>query len=195
MRRVVTETFEVFYLPELMPTAYSRAVDALVAARADLWEMPMGDIGMVAEDIMYALGQALGDPRVGDFGEGDYPGVDGLSVEGWSFENAPSVAVDGNLTRQNAPGLPWVPGIEEVWLVPEGIYRMNRTEITVWSPNARGIEVQRKAMLEAVYAALAKAEQAGLAAVRYATSRAAVIADAEANELEFLHDGTPYAGS
>lgn len=192
MRKITVESFEVYELDELMPSARTRALDTLVEARSQLWQGPVRGEEQTARAIMLAFGREVDCNRMAGFDRSDFPGVEGVTVDGWDFQNAPSVALDGRLTRENAPDLPWVPGIPWVELESHGVYRLNATTVTLAPGVSIGNNVARKEMEQAVYAALGRAESAGLAAVQRLTTRAAVAEQAAMAGLEFLRDGTLY---
>lgn len=114
--RVEHKIIEWFTLAELKAredrNAYDKARDTLDVT---LWNDGVHTEG-VAESIRYAFGGAVKAPGWDTFGEGDFPGVQGVELHGWDLERGSFVEFVGTLTRENAPGLPWHGWLEEVLL-------------------------------------------------------------------------------
>lgn len=113
-----------------MPTAHTRyswkftELDDETKAKAvenvaeklggDWWDE--GDIESVRQVITYQLAEKVKAPDWDTYGSGDFPGIDGVKLDGWDIERGNHVALTGTLTRENAPGLPWVDGVGDVTL-------------------------------------------------------------------------------
>lgn len=196
MRVIAPKAYTVYLLDELEPAAREWAIDQVMARRAkdgwDGWEYRAG-WAQVRNAIAHAVGVAVGDPAAEDCGPDRYPGLDGVEVEGWDFWGAPSVALEGYLTSENAPGLPWVPGIESVELASFGVLRANNTALTLHlSTRATDDTPSREEqgeMLRQAYEILFTAQQAGLTAWKDVTSREGTAASLIAGRYEFLANG------
>ncbi len=112
MRDVTTR---VYRFDELTDTAKERAVDVIrEKLGGDWWDSV--DLDDVQDAMVYTLAEELRAPGWDTYGVGDFPGIDGVQVDGWDIERHQSLALSGTLTRDNAPALPWVDGIEQVEL-------------------------------------------------------------------------------
>lgn len=114
MRTDVIST-DVFTFAELSPAAQERAVEILREKLGGVW-WDQHDNDSVAAAMLYSLASALGTPAHGNHSEDDFPGIDGVRLDGWSLDRGQCIAVSGHLDRGNAPGLPWVNGISHVTL-------------------------------------------------------------------------------
>lgn len=200
----------VYTLDELSPEARERALDKLREERNAGWDD--GDRQSIAEVIVATLAEKLGTPGVQDYGVSDFPGIDGVEVEGWDIDRG-SIAVAGTLTRDNAPALPWVLGIEHVELTCK---RSDYTVVDVadadpecscetadrLSPHEPGCPVvrispatdeQRDTMEQAVRDAISAAIAAGQAEWEYQTGDECLSGNAEANDRQFTEDGDIYS--
>jgi hypothetical protein len=196
--RVEHKIIEWFTLAELKAredrNAYEKAKDALDSA---LWNDGMHTEG-VGEAIRYALGGAVKAPGWDTFGEGDFPGVQGVELNGWDLERGAHVSFAGILTPENSPGLPWHAWLEDVRLIA------NRYGTTIsptdsedaphipWSTPAGGFSDEqqelfalRDAMEAAVQEALGDALSAGQKEAEWYSSEEYLDETAEANSWEF----------
>lgn len=120
-------TIRLFDVDELSEKAQARAVEA-VREKLDgpWWDTSDNDD---LEAVMIAtLAERLGTPGWDTYGVADFPGIRGVTVVGWDISRGYSFAVTGILTRDNAPALPWVDGIDQVELTG---HRSDATTITV----------------------------------------------------------------
>lgn len=174
---------------ELSDEAQGRAVEVVAGKLGgDWWDS--GDVENVSETILYKLAGILKSPGWDSFGEGDFPGIDGVSLAGWDVDRGGCIQVDGTLTRSNAPGLPWSDAVGDVLL-----------ESTTYGTNV-GVEegegdrpeaAQRDACLalaEVVQDALSEALSAGREQVEYISSEDNARAHIEAIEPDFNEDGS-----
>lgn len=211
--RTITHRTTVYTLDELTAEARAAAI-ANVSEKltGDWWDTH--DIERVTETIVYALADALKTPGREKWGVGDFPGIEGVKLSGWDIERGQSVLFDGKLTRENAPALPWVNGIEAVELDA----KRDHTYITVeesepectcppngsWlspheaacptnAPNPATTD-QHKGLREAARDAIHKAWEAGRQEGDYIGSAQYATEDIEANERLFHADGALYAG-
>jgi hypothetical protein len=124
--RTITMSVTVYSFDELDPQAQDHAIEQVRQQQIDApWDST--DIEMIEESIVYALAEALRAPGWDTYGEGDFPGIPHLNLREWDLDRGQSLTVSGYLDRANAPGLPWVDGIDAVEL---GAVR-HGTEITV----------------------------------------------------------------
>jgi hypothetical protein len=154
--------------------------------------------------IRYTLANEFGTPGHGDYGVGDFPGIDGVTLDGWDLDRGGYLSLSGALTRENAPRLPWTDGVVEIRLRARHEYTSidvetdendvdphQERDLTVVREECRGLaNAMERAVEYAVHAAL----KAGRAEVEYKTSAEYAESEIEANEREFLADGTPYFG-
>lgn len=182
--RDITKT--VYTFDELSETAQDRAVELVREKLAGGW-WDSSDIDDIGNEIHLAFAEALQSPGHADYGPDDFPGIDGVTLEAWDTDRR-DVAFRGVLTRENAPLLPWVDGLDVVWL------RSSRTRSSVDPLNVDGVEASKEAhdeMIDAVVAALEEAILAGSMAVEHKTSDETARDWCENNEVqEYEEDGT-----
>lgn len=111
---IVTTTVTVCKFSELTEAAQTRAVELIRQRLSDGWD---GADSIDIRDVMIAtLAEKIGTPGVMDYGVADFPGIDGVTIDGWDLERHQSLAVSGILTRKNAPALPWTSDVDHVQL-------------------------------------------------------------------------------
>jgi len=98
-------TFFTYSFDELTEEAQATAIDAYREARDDAWDS--SDNESLAETMLYTFAEKLRAPGWDTYGSGDFPGIPGLTVEGWDLDRGESYVVRGTLYRDDAPGLPW----------------------------------------------------------------------------------------
>jgi hypothetical protein len=125
------ETIRVYGFAELSEQAQARAIEVLCARLAGSW-WDSGDNEDVRNAMVYELATKLGTPGHDQYGEGDYPGVPGVTVAGWDMDRHQALALDGRLDRDNAPALPWTTGLDHVELSG---YRSETTRVEVITGN------------------------------------------------------------
>lgn len=124
MREEITRVYK---FGELTDAAKERAIESIRGKLGgDWWDSADNDD--VQATIVYTLAENLRTPGWDTFGEADFPGVGGVEVDGWDIERDQALAVSGTLTRDNAPGLPWVDGIEQISLTG---HRSDSTVVTL----------------------------------------------------------------
>jgi hypothetical protein len=206
MREITTE---VFGFDELTETAQERAVEAVRERLAAGWDDV--DIEAMRFAIATKLSEVLKSP-----GWEENETTAGVTVAGFDADRGQALAVTGRLDRDNAPGLPWVDGIERVDL---GSYRSEHTRVAVVeadpecseecsadadpaTPHDDGCPMvesspvtreQSNALEQAVRDALHDAWQSGVQECEYRTSKKRAREDIEANGHEFTEDGALYA--
>lgn len=100
---------------ELSDDAKQTAVETIAGKLAgDWWDE--NDIERVSETILYKLAEIFRSPGWDTFGAGDFPGITGVTLDGWDLERGAHVLVRGHLDRDNAPGLPWTDSVGGVTL-------------------------------------------------------------------------------
>ena len=190
MVRTITTTITVYEFAELSAQAQERAVQVVSGKLMNEW-WGGHDIARLRETMVYELASKLGYPGLGDHGVYGFPGIDGVELYEWSMDGPNYVAARGTLTRDNAPGLPWVEGMVEVMLTSGG----DHTGIDVlpgWDTEQE--RVAYDAMEKAVKDALAAALQAGVEELEYMSSATYARNHIEGGEWLFLADGQLYEG-
>jgi hypothetical protein len=100
---------------ELSEAAQRKAVETVAGKLGgDWWDQ--ADTDDIGATIQYQLAEVLKSPGWDTVGEGDFPGIDGVTVQGWDLDRGDYVSVGGALTRKNAPGLAWPDHAEHVEL-------------------------------------------------------------------------------
>lgn len=193
MRTIMTEDFEVYELDELDPEARLAAIWNVRHQLTGPW-WGETDIESIAEEIVYGIANQLASPGWNTFGAGDFPGIDGVQLVGWDVERDLSAQLDGTLTRENAPALPWIDEIHAVRLssAPRGGHTF--IEVVVEDVEAVEPDAMVSTMRDAVLAAIDYGLQDGRAQLEYLTSDARAEEDALANGREFYADGRLYQG-
>ena len=108
-------TDRAYRFDELTDAAKERAVQSLRERLSGAW-WDSADTDDVTATMVYTLAEKLGAPGWDTYGVSDFPGIDGVEVDGWDIQRNQSLALSGKLDRDNAPALPWVDGIEYVEL-------------------------------------------------------------------------------
>ncbi len=203
MREITVYSFD-----ELSEDAKEKAVAGIREKLAgDWWDS--SDIEDISAVIVAALAQKFSTPGWDQYGVDDYPGIPAVSLEGWDLDRGQSIVLKGQLTRDNAPALPWVPGIGAVELDPKRdhtylVIEEENPECTC--PSALWLEghlddcpgeldnpatvEQRTALDQAVRDAMEDAWKAGYAESEYKTSDERAREWIEGNDPEFFEDGT-----
>lgn len=204
----ITTSVTVCTFDELVPAAQDRAVQHVAewkAARG--WDS--ADLELIESAMVYTLADALKAPGWDTCGEGDFPGIDRVTVCEWDLDRGQVLALSGWLDRDNAPGLPWVDGIESVQLTA---IRRGGTEVEVvtaepectcpvetWrhepdcAPVASPVDPEQvSALQDAVTGAIHAAWVAGRDELEYRCSTEYARDRAQNNEFEFTVDGELY---
>lgn len=188
MREITPDSFTVYSLDELQPDAREAAIDGIrELLGGDWWDS--GDIDDITSVMTYTIANKFGTPGHGDFGVGDFPGIPDVKLNGWDLDRADYVNLDGYLTRENAPALPWVDGIIEVALKS----RRDHTSIEVEFDDtltADDIQLADDAMTSAIRDAMHEALRDGRAEMEYKTGP--VWAAEVGADREFYDDGRMY---
>lgn len=112
MREEITRVYK---FDELTDAAKERAIEAIrEKLGSDWWDSADND--GVEATMVSTLAENLRTPGWDTHGVGDFPGIDGVQVDGWDIGRHQALAVSGTLTRETAPGLPWVDGIDHIAL-------------------------------------------------------------------------------
>lgn len=203
-RTITTDDFEVYQLDELEPVAREKAIEAIAnKLGGDWWDS--NDIDDVSDVIRYTLANEFGTPGHGNYGVGDFPGIDGVELDSWDMDRDGYVGLRGTLTRENAPRLPWQDGIVEVTLTAGRDYTsvsvdIDEDEVDLMNlpdlghNRADRVRFIEGAMEQAVEHAMHAAIKSGRAEIEHKTSEEYAEGMIEANEYEFEADGTPYSG-
>jgi hypothetical protein len=191
MRTIKNEDSNVYTLDELEPDARERAIENVAEKLGGEW-WESSDTDDISAVMRYTLANKLGTPGHGDWGVGDFPGIDGVELRSWDLDRGSYLGLKGTLTRENAPALPWSDGVIEVTLTEGRDYTSISVEFDdeMATPDIELIEGQ---MDEAVRDAMHEAMRDGRAEMEYKTGPECAREDIEANEREFYEDGTLYA--
>lgn len=175
---------------ELSDDARDRALADVAAKLGGEWWDSFHD-EQVSDSIMYRLASALRSPGWDSFGEGDFPGIDGVKLIGWDVGRGSHVQVSGRLTRENAPALPWSDAIDGVELGGDAY----GTSVTVFESldDERSQEALEQACMyfrQAVQDALAEALHAGREQADYMCSTEYAAQWIDGNDPEFYENGS-----
>lgn len=180
-----------YTLPGLKAHDENAFEQALANLDAMLWE-DGANRESVGEVIAFKFGEKVGDPAQAQYGPGDYPGVPGVQLTAWELERGAFVALDGTLTRENAPALPWNDWIEEVRLLSASrmgtVISVEESDTTPYHGSPE-LTVLLAAMEEAVQDALGEALSAGQKEAEYRAGEENLLELAEANEWLFTEHG------
>jgi hypothetical protein len=182
----------VYQLAELSDEAQERAVrDVAEKLMGDWWDSD--DADRITEIIVFTLANEFGTPGHGEYGEGDYPGIPNVKVTGWDLDRGQSVEITGSVTRENAPRLPWVDGIESVQLTSRG---PGPDFEVIFADGVESSDLGQPTtdMEQAVRDAIHAAWKSGRSELDYRDSAEYARQEIEANEREFNEDGSLYLG-
>lgn len=99
---------------ELTDEAKLKAVETIAGKLGgDWWDNH--DTNRVGDTIRWELGRTLKSPGWDTMGQEEFS-LSGIQLNGWDVDRGSHVAVEGTLTRESAPGLPWADGVAEVQL-------------------------------------------------------------------------------
>ncbi len=190
-------TNKVYTFDELSEDAQERALGEIVRVLEQGWDS--GDNEDVRDTIVYTFAQKLHSPGWHTFGPVDFPGVDGVTVDGWSMDRYQALAMTGTLTRDNAPALPWNDDIDHVVL--KG-WRSDSTSVDVIATEGESTHEEsdpdgtplsprflRSALKQVVHEALSEAWADGEREADYKTSTE-YARELATDQYEFNIDGT-----
>lgn len=182
--RTITTTTTIYSFTELDERTQDKAVEAVCRMLSATWDTFNDD--NIRDTIVYKLAEVLRSPGWDTYGEGDFPGIDGVKLDGYDLGRGQSIDVKGALDRDNAPALPWREGMEQVVLGDR-----NYGAVYVRADE----DVETMYIIDAAEAALSSAWEAGFEQYQYLSSDEYArewIAD---NLPEFTADGELYTGS
>ena len=191
MREINPDSFTVYSLDELEPDARRKAIEGIAELLGgDWWDS--SDIDDISDVIRYTLANKFGTPDHGKYGVGDFPGIDGVTLESWDLDRGSYVGLRGTLTRENAPALPWDDDIDSVSLTAGRDYTSISVEfIDDAELTSDDAQIVSDAMEQAVRDAMHEALRDGRAEMEYKTGEE--WAEQVASDREFHADGTLYA--
>lgn len=102
----IAHTRYAFKYEELSDNAKQTAVETVAGKLGGEW-WDSNDSDRVSEAITYKLAEIFQSPEWDTTGEGDFPGIDGITMSGWNLDRGSYILASGTVTRENAPGLPW----------------------------------------------------------------------------------------
>lgn len=129
MREVTTR---VYTFDELAPAAQERAIEATREMLARTWDGH--DNEDISNVLTCTLAEKFGTPGWDTFGVADFPGIDGVRIDGWSLDERQALGVTGSLDRVNAPALPWVDSVDSVVLHSSRQDRITNIEVMAADP-------------------------------------------------------------
>lgn len=211
MRTIVTSV-TVYTYDELSDDVKDKAVSHIRdLLNGEWWDD--NDRQDITSTMMSALADKFGTPGREEYGIDDYPGVPGIRIDGWDLDQAETLLVVGQLTRENAPSLPWVDGIESVGLEARRdhvVYSVEDTEADCTCPDTSVISAhedtcatrtsnpatdeQRRALQDATRDAVRAAWQCGYDEMEHKTSEDYARDWVENSEREYTEDGRLYSG-
>ncbi len=208
-REIVTHT-TVYTLDELDPQVREKAVENVRNLLGGAW-WDQSDDDDLARVIVYTLAEKFGTAGWDTSGVGDFPGIPGIKLDGWDMQRGQYIVLNGRLTRDNAPALPWVTGLGAVDLeaqrdhtylsvenedpeciCPSALWAQGHQDCCPGAADNPATEDERAALIQAVREAMADAWKAAYAEMEYKTSTEYAEEDIDANDREFLADGTLY---
>ncbi|ORT46477.1 hypothetical protein KBI5_25055 [Frankia sp. KB5] len=179
---------ESYSFDELGDEAKERAIREITERLLGPW-WDQHDNDRLQETIVYTLAQELKTPGWDTYGCGDFPGISGVEFTSWSIGSYDDqVTLNGRLTRENAPALPWTDQISAVQLGERDL-----GQIYVWESEDHDTGVGGdaiEAIETAVRDAIAAALKAGQEEYEYIGSREAVTELLAASDYEFYEDGS-----
>jgi hypothetical protein len=182
--RDITRT--VYSFDELSEAAQDKAVEQVREKFAGPW-WDSGDIDDVAAEIHLAFAEELGSPGAAESGAADFDGIDGITLEAWDTDHL-TVTFRGVLHRDNAPNLPWVEELEDVYL--GGGRRATEIQPRDFD-DVEATEHEHEMMIDAIRDLLQVAIMAGCAEVDHKTSDEVARDWCKNNEIqEYEENGT-----
>lgn len=183
--RTVTVVTTLYTFGELTQQAQQKAVeDVRDKLNSDWWDEHSNQ--QLRETIVYCLADWLRSPGYDKYGEGDFPGIDGVELIGWDLERGESLEFKGKLDRDNAPFLPWIDGLHTVQLGEDGTHSSVYVEADE--------DIDTTLMRDAVDNAISAAWHAGRRQMDYMESEEHARDYIEGTEPEFTVDGNLYTG-
>jgi hypothetical protein len=202
-----TITTHIYTYDELSDEAKAKAVNQLRDRLAGPW-WDDHNTESITEAMIYTLAEKLRTPGW------DTDGSDGFTIHGlehrsWSLDRDRHLALRGYLDRDNAPGLPWVDGVDQVTLTaerygttvevidtepectcPDDQYLMPLNDYCPQVAGSPVTDAQSAALEDAVTDAIHAALTAGEKELEYKTS--AEYAQEIADNYEYTQDGHLY---
>ena len=175
----------VYTFDELSEEAKARAVATMADNLAGFW-WDSSDNEEISDVIVHAFAATLLSPGHDTYGVADFPGINGVSLEEWELDRR-YLALRGTLTRENAPALPWVEGIDVIRLHARRVYTDVETVLLDDAEITRDDDIRiMKCVLDALRIAMA----AAVAEYEYKTGEECARERCENGGYEFHADGT-----
>ncbi len=187
MRTITTHTsVTVYTLDELSDSAKTQAVENVREKLGGEW-WDESDNDDIRDVMMWTLAEQLGTPGHLDYGIGDYPGIPNISIAGWDLDRGQNFLVTGSFTRENAPKLPWVDGLEYI----KSEAKSDHNYLTCVSDTLTSDEVDAAGAnaVQALRNALHAAWNAGREEMEYKSSKEYAREWIDANKAEFTENG------
>lgn len=193
-REIITTVYK---FAELSTESQSRAIESVAGMLSRNWG-DLSDLEDMTNNLVYSLAEKFGSPGWDTFGAGDFPGIDGVRLDGWDLDRGERLDLAGTLTRENAPALPWAEHIDSVEL-SSSHYSGSRIYVTAsedeFVPHAEydafiaAWDKHTEPMRIAIESAIAEALSAGRTELDYLTSAEYAQEWIEGNEPEFTESG------
>lgn len=186
-REIVTT---VYSYGELTSDAQAKAIESVCEMLVASWDSD--EIEAVGQTMVYTLAEKLRSPGWDTYGPVDFPGIDGVTLDGWDLERGQYLVLSGHLDRDNAPALPWADGVESVRLDPKRDYTVvwaEPADDAPW-PETAGYISACEALVTAVKDAMHAAWVAGRDESEYLTGEEYAREWIDGNEPEFDESGS-----
>lgn len=187
--RTITTFTTVYTFDELDEPTQEKAV-ANIAEKlgGDWWDEH--DNNDIRDVMVWTLAEQFGAPGHLDYGVSDYPGIPGITIVGWDLDRGQSLTLSGTITRENAPKLPWVDGLDAIEVEAKrdhNTYTRVSDTLTCEQVDALGAN-----MVQAVRDSVSAAWKAGYGEMGYKSSEEHAREWIDGNEPEFTADGELY---
>lgn len=173
---------------DLSEDAKQKALDTIAGKLSGDW-FDDGHREDIASTITMNLAVSIAFPGQEKYGEGDFPGIDGVKLESWDADRG-EAGFHGTLTRENAPGLDWP---DEVYAVDLDARRFGGTTITVEldedTEETADVEAVADAFKQTVREKIQEAATAGVRQAEYIGSEENAQDYIDGNDPEFTEDG------
>lgn len=173
---------------DLSEDAKLKALETIAGKLSGDW-FDDGNREDIAATIVMSLAVDIAFPGHEKYGEGDFPGIDGVKLESWDADRA-EAGFHGTLTRENAPGLDWP---EDVYALDLDARRYGGTTITVELEEdveeTADVTAVADAFKQTVREKIQGAATAGQRQAEYIGSEENAQEHIDGNDPEFTEDG------
>jgi len=189
MRTITPAAFTVYSFTELDEKTQEKAVEVIAGKLgSDWWDETDNDD--IRDVMIWTLAQQLGTPDHDKWGVNDYPGIHGVTVEGWDLDRAQSFILRGRLDESTAPNLPWPAGLDEIQI--EDARDHNRFTCVSDTLTCEQVDEIGAQTVQKLREAIHEAWRAGEQEADYKSSADRAREWIEDNDPEFTADGDLY---